>query len=410
MAGTLRRFNVVMRHLGARQLASTAAISAVGTPAAAGRWTPWMGGTLPAPRSSHSVTSIVDKAGVKVAAVFGGEDSPRNAFDPSVHIVGHGGTLRDFAPAPAPAPLLGAAAAGVGSVLHIFGGRTGGTTCFDQDGETCSETEASTLLSIDVGSTSATPWCTLDATPNGPEPRSFHSMASLGSTIFVFGGCGADGRLNDLWCLDTEPATGSSLQWQCLHAGSGAERKGGVPPARGGSSLVALPATDEDPTPRLLLVCGFNGEQLGDLWEFSLPSSSALVHDTVVQGQWVDVTAQQQGDVPSARSVAAVTAVDEHTVFLFGGESVPSDDGHEGAGEFTNDAYILDTRTTTWTQIDSGSSIGSGGSGGNDDGRPTPRGWSGAATVSVEGGEEVLVVGGLDRNNARLGDAWSYRL
>lgn len=105
-----------------------------------------------------------------------------------------------------------------------------------------------------------------------------------------------------------------------------------------------------------------------------------------------------------------MTAVDEHTVFLFGGESVPSDDGHEGAGEFTNDAYILDTRTTTWTQIDSGSSVGSGGSGGNDDGRPTPRGWSGAATVSVEGGEEVLVVGGLDRNNARLGDAWSYRL
>lgn len=37
-----------------------------------------------------------------------------------------------------------------------------------------------------------------------PEERSFHSMASDGTQhIYIFGGCGAKGRLNDLFVYDT---------------------------------------------------------------------------------------------------------------------------------------------------------------------------------------------------------------
>jgi hypothetical protein len=39
----------------------------------------------------------------------------------------------------------------------------------------------------------------------GPPPqRSFHAATAVGNLMFVFGGCGLAGRMNDLWCFDTE--------------------------------------------------------------------------------------------------------------------------------------------------------------------------------------------------------------
>ena len=349
-------------------------------------------GDVPAARSSHSVTSLSDGA---VFAVFGGEDSPRHAFDAFVHLYSaESATWRPCGDAaPSPAPLLGHAAASVGSVLYIFGGRTGGTTCFDQEGEQMSETETATLLSLDTAAESPT-WCLcvqgdgpcVQGESPWPSARSFHSMAALGSKLFIFGGCGEEGRLNDLWCLDT---ASSEPAWVCLSAGDDTEQG---PAARGGSSLVALPKTMYSPA-RLLLLFGFNGQQMGDLWTFDLPSSTKWDDGDLANTKWVDRTLEQVGDVPSARSVAAVTAVGDK-VFVFGGEAVPSDAGHEGAGAFTNDAFVLNPLTMTWCAVAHG------------DTAPPARGWAGAAQIKGENGHAVAVWGGLDSTNTRACDGW----
>jgi hypothetical protein len=122
------------------------------------------------------------------------------------------------------------------------------------------------------------------------------------------------------------------------------------------------------------------------VWTFDVPEDAA---STPAQ-RWVERTAEQSGDVPSARSVSAVTALDGSQLFVFGGESVPSDEGHEGAGVFTDDAFVLDQRTMAWTEVVPHSTS------------PSPRGWAGAA--KVEGG--VVVWGGLDMAGVRQGDGW----
>ena len=46
-----------------------------------------------------------------------------------------------------------------------------------------------------------------------PQPRSYHAAAVASGRLYVFGGCGADGRLNELHAYD--PATN---EWQQLPA------------------------------------------------------------------------------------------------------------------------------------------------------------------------------------------------
>ena len=47
-------------------------------------------------------------------------------------------------------------------------------------------------------------WTRLDPKGTLPEPRSFHAMVAISSNLYVFGGCGKGGRLNDLHMFDTE--------------------------------------------------------------------------------------------------------------------------------------------------------------------------------------------------------------
>merc|ERR1711862_787547 len=89
-----------------------------------------------------------------------------------------------------------------------------------------------------------------------PEPRSFHAMCSRSDdkgngVIYVFGGCGATGRLNDLWSFDA-----STREWKCLHAGGSVD----APVARGGASIVV----SQDGS-RIVLLFGFSGRQHGDI-------------------------------------------------------------------------------------------------------------------------------------------------
>ena len=70
-------------------------------------------------------------------------------------------------------------------------------------------------------------WTRLDA-PNAPEARSYHQMVSVGEELFVFGGCGAGGRLSDLHSFNTR-----TKEWSKMPK---PEYEGGVV-GRGGASF-----------------------------------------------------------------------------------------------------------------------------------------------------------------------------
>lgn len=326
-------------------------------------------GAGPPARSSHTVTALAGRV-----CVFGGEDAPRNAFDPRPHFLRpDGGWEVGAKPVPG-APMLGHGAAGLGSRLFVFGGRLGGANTFS--GETSGETGE--FLSFDAESAE---WVHLKQAGGAwPEPRSFHAMCAAGSPgdsrIFVFGGCGMRGRLNDLWCFDAEAGS-----WHCLHPGGAAET---APRPRGGASLVASPDGS-----RVLLLFGFSGAQQGDIAVFDIAA-----------GRWELLPPEaQQGEVPSPRSVfAAALAPDfgaQGEVILFGGERVASDLGHEGAGAFASDLHALDVAGLRWRSLRPEGEA------------PRPRGWAGMA---ARGADSLLLFGGLDADNTRLGDAWELAL
>lgn len=60
-----------------------------------------------------------------------------------------------------------------------------------------------------------------------PPRRSYHTMTAVGTKLYVFGGCGADGRLSDLWAFDTVAGSWAQLAQSDAIVG------------RGGSKLLA---------------------------------------------------------------------------------------------------------------------------------------------------------------------------
>eukprot|EP00747_Dinoflagellata_sp_TGD_P052371 gnl/TRDRNA2_/TRDRNA2_147860_c0_seq1.p1 gnl/TRDRNA2_/TRDRNA2_147860_c0~~gnl/TRDRNA2_/TRDRNA2_147860_c0_seq1.p1 ORF type:complete len:362 (-),score=58.86 gnl/TRDRNA2_/TRDRNA2_147860_c0_seq1:43-1128(-) len=321
------------------------------------------------PRSSHTVTAVGGRV-----AVFGGEHKPRHPFDVRVHLVDAEGSWESSTEAaPMPCPLLGHGAAAVGRRLYFFGGRFGETP------DSAADTESNVLLSFDTGSGE---WKLPEPeTGDIPNPRSFIGMTAIGERLFVFGGCGTQGRLNDLWSYDT--VSGS---WKCLSAGGDS-----CPKPRGGSALLGFPAANGEPE-RLVLLYGFSGQQLSDVHVFDLE-----------KGHWSDVSAEQSGQLPGSRSVfasAPLSSEHGHRLFLFGGELEESALGHEGAGKFAGDSFVLDVGSMAWKQLPVTSKDG-----------PKARGWAGCAVVDGWGATEAAVLfGGLDADNVRLGDTWKLPL
>eukprot|EP00929_Paragymnodinium_shiwhaense_P047145 TRINITY_DN23915_c0_g1_i3.p1 TRINITY_DN23915_c0_g1~~TRINITY_DN23915_c0_g1_i3.p1 ORF type:complete len:282 (+),score=27.39 TRINITY_DN23915_c0_g1_i3:245-1090(+) len=227
---------------------------------------------------------------------------------------------------------------------------------------------SSTFLAVGTALTPLTPKA------EAPEPRSYHCMTSLGDSLYVFGGCGAAGRgrLNDLWKYDT--GTG---KWSCLSPGGD-----DCPRGRGGSSLLSLQGTGGAPD-QLVLTYGFCGEQVADVHMFDLRS-----------GSWNDLSAEQTGDLPGPRSVFATALIPGGRMILVGGEQEESALGHAGAGKFAGDCYLLELPSLKWVRLLTGSE------------KPGPlaRGWSQCAYMSKL--DSVVLFGGLDHENARLGDAW----
>lgn len=236
-----------------------------------------------------------------------------------------------------------------------------------------------------------------------PPPRSFHSMGAAGNQLFVFGGCGASGRRNDLWAFDTATATWTELS---------ADGDAAAPCPRGGPVLVAVPpAREDDGGLRLCVLGGFNGAELADCWVFDVTRHcwNATTPEDDNGG-----AAPDAARMPLARSVFGAAVHGAHSgwscgheghVVVFGGEVAPSDKGHAGAGNFTAALSCLglaaDGARGGWHELHGGSSCCAAQSG-----VATPRGWFAATAVPALSGGVLAVHGGLGADNQRLNDLW----
>jgi hypothetical protein len=213
-----------------------------------------------------------------------------------------------------------------------------------------------------------------------PAPRSFHRMICLGSALYVFGGCGTDGRLNDLHKFDIPSKTWCNLGSSSLLRG------------RGGPNVIPVASGQ-----RIAIVAGFAGEETNDGHVFDLLNTSwheKALHLEKLRPRSVCVT----GSFPSCG-----------VSVIFGGEVDPSDRGHEGAGGFTNDIVVLDESTGKLQETILPPPSSQEGTA-----WPGPRGWSDAASTDQGNGSGLLYIfGGLsgdDTDPKRLDDLWKLEI
>ena len=159
-------------------------------------------------------------------------------------------------------------------------------------------------------------WNQIEYNGEAPTPRSFHKMTSIGDSLYVFGGCGEEGRMNDLYHLDTK-----TLKWTKLPSSEDIIGRGGA---------VFQPSPNEK---SLFVIAGFTGEESSDVHSFDISSKVWTQHEPFPESI-------------SKRSVsAAATLKSMGMILVFGGELEPSARGHEGAGNFGNDVIFLDTQS-----------------------------------------------------------------
>lgn len=192
-------------------------------------------------------------------------------------------------------------------------------------------------------------------------------MTAEESHVYVFGGCGVSGRLNDLWAFDI-----AAKKWAKF------VEPGSTCLPRGGPGLFVSCG-------KIWVVYGFSGKELDDVHCFDLKT-----------GIWTLV--ETSGDKPSARSVFSLAGMGNR-VILYGGEIHPSDLKHLGAGSFSEEIFALDTETCIWKRVEVEAKSGE---------HPGPRGWC-AFSVGKKGGQEgLLVYGGNSPTNDRLSDLFFF--
>jgi hypothetical protein len=223
-----------------------------------------------------------------------------------------------------------------------------------------------------------------------PEPRSYHQMvAAPDNCLYVFGGCGADGRLSDFHrfnILDSSWFTLSSATYlpSCL-AG------------RGGANLLLLGQR------KVLIIAGFVGNESADGRVFDIQSCTWDTHHAIT---FPDMQPRSVCSFASGLRVKrsdSNESIDSDFAVIFGGEIDPSEKGHAGAGSFENDIWIVDGTSHTLVQRMTPQSLMQG----NGSDWPIQRGWASAA--SIDGSAQLCLFGGLsgdDENPVRLDDLW----
>ncbi|KAJ3323017.1 Cleavage and polyadenylation specificity factor subunit 1 [Boothiomyces sp. JEL0866] len=205
-------------------------------------------------------------------------------------------------------------------------------------------------------------WSEIQA-QNPPPARSYHRMVSSGTDLYVFAGCGPAGRLNDLYKYDTLQST-----WTKLPASNDI-----VP--RGGPCLAAN-------NQKVVVCCGFSGYENDDIHIYDIKSQ-----------EWKLAPFK----VPTARSVCPSTTLGDKLI-IFGGEVAPSDLGHQGAGNFECDIQIVDLESG---KVYKGENTG--------DVTPPPRGWTSMTAIDSN---TTILYGGLngdDSNPVHLDDTWELK-
>lgn len=205
------------------------------------------------------------------------------------------------------------------------------------------------------------------ATSPYPPARSYHTLTSNGKdTLYLHGGCPEKGRLSDLWSFNLV-----SRSWTELSAAPD--------PPRGGTSIAFADGF-------LYRMNGFDGktEQGGSVDAYNSETNSWESFEFLADGK--------SGPVP--RSVGALLPVrvdgEVSLVTLFG-ERDPSALGHQGAGKMLGDVWVFDVKSKVWTEVEGQGDL------------PCPRGWFAA---DISGESTIVVQGGLDESNQRLGDVW----
>jgi hypothetical protein len=341
------------------------------------------GGASPGPRSSHAACAIGHKL-----YVFGGEHEPRKPVDSALYCYDCDTmTWTQLQATGAPQPRNACTMTSIDNRLYVFGGRTG----IDM-GE-------GSLSDLHIFDTTLAEWAPVEAS-SPPPARSYHTMAAAGGKLYVFGGCGINGRLNDLHEFD--PSTNS---WRQLPSPDSVN-------PRGGSVLVA--SIDGS---KLYVLGGFSGKELDDCHCFDLtsltwscPCCTSTTAKDLSHTAWT---------MPLARSVFGACALNHASscssssnghhaghIVAFGGEVDPSAEGHSGAGQFTATLTCFDpvnncsSTPAAAAAVNSSSSMWHGvtlsGEG------PCPRGWF--ACTAMDGG--LVLHGGLDCNNQRLEDMY----
>lgn len=251
-------------------------------------------------------------------------------------------------------------------------------------------------------------------------------------TFFIHAGCLADGeRTNDLFAFDVRTKT-----WTQLPAGPGSPR--------GGTAICISKS-------RLFRYGGFDGEKeiggqldfidlevetfndQGSKGEVAIRARGAW--QTILQGN-IDASSTEipivaRQDWPAPRSVASLEAITlgggREYLVLSMGERTPSADGHAGAGSFFSDVWMFQVPplgmstasvTDAFLQL-AGRKTGEGqwtrvAAVPHDDDVsdevPVPRGWFASAPMTDLEDNAIVLWGGLDEQNARIGDGWILRL
>lgn len=250
-------------------------------------------------------------------------------------------------------------------------------------------------------------------------------------TLIIHGGCLSDGtRTNDVWAFDVR-----SKMWKELPSAPG--------DARGGPALALAKS-------RLYRFGGFDGtSELGgqlDVLELCVDEFDDRVSKGEVgvfaRGGWVSIvpslptietTNLVAEEWPGNRSVAGLEFVmggggREYLVLMLGEQS-PSGKGHEAAGQFWADVWAFQVPPLGMTAVSfsdavwqaMGKSTGEGkwrkvSIGPFDDEvtmdiqGPEARGWLATAPMGDLEENGIVIFGGLNEKNRRLGDGWIFRL
>ncbi|KAK4335443.1 Kelch repeat protein [Rhodotorula toruloides] len=355
-------------------------------------------------RSSHSLAVAGGKA-----YIFGGELKPRQPVDADVHVLDvEDGSLSTLSSAtsssttsPWPPARVGAALTSLSTSstslstsstsLYLWGGRGGK----DMSALT---SDSNSIWKFD---TREEKWEVVETGGERPEGRSYHSMCAMGrreidedllrflgaqDTLYLHAGCPSTGRLSTLHSLSL-----STLSWSALPSAP--------EPGRGGTVLTALPGGQF-----LARFGGFAGYELGGLDVFNVRRKEWTSVEAAIEGggegppkrsvhAFVGLRNELDLGDGSGKKVVALMAMGER-------EAAPKELGHDGAGFFHSDSYALLSHSSSPSALPEFSWLPLAPSGPS----PPARGW--LASALSPSGRGLVLHGGLDERNERLGDAW----